>query len=70
MEKKWKIAIIILFILVAWIRLSPAIPWTLKAIDWGERNVAYYERCVDYRINYNWSWWSFRFTAIYAECIK
>ncbi|HEA46432.1 MAG TPA: hypothetical protein ENH99_01485 [Candidatus Pacearchaeota archaeon] len=67
MEKKWKIFIILIFVLMVWIRLSPIIPWRQEAIEWGDSMI---ERgwCQNYEVKYVWSWWSLRFTNVYPEC--
>ena len=70
MEKKWQIAIIVLFLALAWIRIGPAIPWTIQAQDFGDRMVAYNEWCNGYFIEYEWSWWSLRVTSVYPVCNK
>lgn len=69
MTKKWKIAIIILFILMVWIRLAPAIKWTLESINRINSGIkeGYYKEC---QIQYNWSWWSLRFTNVYPKCSR
>lgn len=65
MEKKWKILIVAMIILGVWIRLSPAIPWTIEAQDWGN----HWCKSQGYYLNYDWSWWSLRFTSIYPNCV-
>ena len=62
MNKKWKIIIIVLVLIFLWIRFSPVIPWTIDAVNWAKR-----WEC-EYEIKYEWSWWSLRFTDVYAEC--
>ena len=70
MNNKWKIAIVVLFLMFAWIRLSPAIAWTLEANSRVDRLIekewiSDKEECS---IVYNWSWWSLRFTSVYLDC--
>ena len=70
MDKKWKIAIIILFLLIAWIRISPIIPWRQERLDWEERmrEQGWVQPTEECWIGYNWSWWSLRFTSVSLEC--
>ena len=67
MNRNWKIAIVVLYLGIAWARFSPAIPWTIDAKYWGDRSVAN-GWCSEYRIIYEWSWWSFRFTDVHPVC--
>ena len=68
MEKKWKIAIIVLFLLVAWMRLGPAIKWTQDANDWMARWERRGHDMSDCWIDYTWSWWSLRVVSVWPEC--
>ncbi|KKN06986.1 hypothetical protein LCGC14_1071760 [marine sediment metagenome] len=67
MNKKWKIAIVILFLMFFWIRFAPALVWWVESVERGNRLI---ERgwCSSYEVVYEWSWWSLRFTNIYPDC--
>ena len=67
-DKFWKLLIVTIVLAFVWIRLSPAIVWT---IDSHERIAKYQERwseCYEYDIVYEWSWWSLRFVSVYPVC--
>ena len=68
MKRGWKITIIIIVILVVWIRFAPAVFWYLEARGRGEYLIIRYTECEDYKIVFNWSWLSLRFTDIYPSC--
>ena len=71
MNTKWKIAVVFLFLVFFWIRLSPLIPWTLEMserLDWYVENQYYGCNEETARIIYEWSWWSLRFTDVSFDC--
>ena len=68
-QKKIIIAIVILYLTLAWIRISPAIPWYINALERGDRFIRS-GWCYTYEVKFNWSWWSLRFTSIYPDCIE
>ena len=71
MGKKWKIAIVILFLIFVWIRVGPAIAWTLQTTERMNHYATNgYWGCTEENahIVYDWSWWSLRFTDVRFDC--
>lgn len=66
-EKLWKGIIIGILLTFLWIRLSPAIAWTIRAREIVEYNQNKWNECYDFVITYDWSWWSLRFTSVYPD---
>ena len=67
----WKILLIAIILTALWVRLAPAAVWLTKAHTRGQEDILYRpEWCKDYKIVYEWSWWSLRFTSIYPVCIR
>ena len=64
MNKKWKFLIVLIILSAMWIRFAPMFVWRDQAIEWADRHCTNQE----YRLDYNWSWWSLRFTSVNSKC--
>jgi hypothetical protein len=59
-----RVIVIALVVAAIWIHISPQAVFFSRAVDYGN------ERCADFTLHFEWSWWSLRFHNIYPKCIQ